>query len=117
MNFPWHQYLLALIFVGAGVSHFRWPKLYQKIIPPYLPEHNTLVIVSGVAEMVLGFMLISAGTTSFAAWGILGLLVLFIPVHVYMLQNEKASLKLPKWVLILRIPIQFGLMYWAYQYV
>ena len=117
MNFPWHQYLLALVFVAAGVSHFKWPKVYRAIMPSYFPAHDTLIILSGMLEMVVGFMLISGGTSSIGAWGMLVLLVLFIPIHVHMLLEEKASLKLPKWVLILRIPLQFGLMYWAWQYV
>ena len=86
---PWHQYIFGLIFILAGANHFRTPKIYERIIPPYLPSHKMLNMLSGVAEMVLGFML----------------------------QDKKASLKMPKWALILRIPLQFALMYWAYQYV
>ena len=113
---PWHQYLLGVVFVLAGFMHFQKPKLYERIMPPYIPAHKTMVILSGIVEMILGFMLLKEDTQNYAAWRIIGLLVLFIPVHVYMLQEEKASLKLPKWVLILRLPLQFLLMYWAYQY-
>lgn len=116
MIFPWHQYLLAIIFILAGFNHFRVPKLYNKIIPPYIPAKSTMVIVSGVLEMVLGMMLLNPENQVVGAWGIIVLLILFLPVHVYMLQNQKASLKLPKWILILRIPLQFGLMYWAFLY-
>jgi len=76
-----------------------------------------MVLLTGIIEMVLGFMVLNVVTQSTAAWGIMGLLVLFLPVHIHMLQNEKAALKLPKWVLWLRLPLQFGLIYWAYQYV
>ena len=114
---PWHQYLLGVIFIVAGFMHFQKPKIYEKIMPPYLPAHKSMVILSGVLEMILGFMLLNPDTQVIAAWGIMILLVLFLPVHLYMLQEEKASLKLPKWVLILRIPLQFALIYWAYQYV
>ena len=76
-----------------------------------------MVLLTGIIEMVLGFMVLNLVTQSTAAWGIMGLLVLFLPVHIHMLQNEKAALKLPKWVLWLRLPLQFGLIYWAYQYV
>lgn len=114
---PWHQYLLGILFVLAGVNHFRKPKLYERIIPPYIPEKGSMVIVSGVAEMVLGFMLMNKNTQVEAAWGIIILLILFIPVHIYMLQEKEASLKLPKWVLILRLPLQILLMVWAYQYI
>jgi len=114
---PWHQYVFGLLFIIAGANHFRTPKIYERIIPPYLPSPKMLNILSGVAEMVFGFMLLNPETQNTAAWGIMALLVLFIPVHIYMLQEEKASLKMPKWALVLRIPLQFGLIYWAYQYV
>lgn len=113
---PWHQYLLGIIFILAGMNHFRKPKLYERVIPPYIPAHSTVVMLSGIAEMVLGFMLMNKNTQEPAAWGIIIALILFIPVHIYMLQNEKATLKLPKWLLILRIPLQFGIMLWAYLY-
>jgi uncharacterized membrane protein len=113
---PWHQYLMGLLFVIAGMNHFRKPKMYERIIPPYIPAHSSMVMLSGVAEMVLGFMIMNKNTQITAAWGIIIMLILFLTVHIFMLQNEKAAMKLPKWVLILRIPLQFGLIYWAYLY-
>ena len=114
---PWHQYLLGVLLVLAGVNHFRKPKLYERIVPPYIPAAATVVILSGVLEMVLGFMLMNKNSQTEAAIGIIVMLILFIPAHIYMLQNKKASLKLPKWALILRFPLQLALMYWAYLYV
>jgi uncharacterized membrane protein len=114
---PWHQYLLGILFVIAGMTHFSKSHWYERIMPTYIPAHKTMVMLSGIAEMVLGFMLMTAKNQQLAAWGIIVLLILFIPVHIYMLQNEKASMNLPKWVLILRLPLQLALMYWAYQYI
>ena len=115
--FPWHQYLLAAVFMLAGFNHFRTPKLYERIMPPYIPGHSSMVLLTGVLEMICGLLLISNHNQVIGAWGIISLLVLFIPVHIFMLQNEKASLEMPKWLLIARFPIQLGLMYWAFQYV
>ena len=113
---PWHQYLLGILLVLAGMNHFRKPKLYERIIPSYIPAASTMVLASGILEMVLGFMLMNRNSQAEAAWGIIIMLVLFIPVHIYMLQEKSAAMKLPPWVLILRIPLQFALMYWAYLY-
>lgn len=113
---PWHQYLIGVLFVLAGMNHFRKPKLYERIMPPYIPAHSAMVLLSGIAEMILGFMVMNKNTQSEAAWGIIIMLVVFLPVHIYMIQNEKAAMKMPKWVLILRFPLQFGLIYWAYLY-
>ncbi len=114
--FPWHQYLMGVLLLLAGFNHFRTPNIYERIMPPYIPAHNTMVLLSGIFEMVLGLMLLNKDTQSIAAWGIIIMLFIFFPVHIYMLQNEKASLKLPKWVLILRFLLQFGLIYWGYLY-
>lgn len=114
---PWHQYLLGIIFILAGMNHFRKPKLYEKVLPPYIPAHSTVVLLSGIAEMALGFLLMNKNSQENGAWGIIILMILFLPVHIFMLQNKKAGMNLPKWILILRIPLQFGIMLWAYLYV
>lgn len=114
--FPWHQYLLGLVFIVAGFMHLQRPGIYERILPPYLPAHKSIVLVSGILEMILGFMLLTTGTQVAAAWGLIAMLLLYLPVHFYMLQDKKASLKIPRWILILRIPLQFALMYWVFQY-
>jgi uncharacterized membrane protein len=108
---------MGILYVLAGMNHFRKPKLYERIMPPYVPAQKVMVLLSGIAEMILGFLVMNKDTQTFAAWAIIAMLTVFLTVHIYMLQNEKASLKLPKWLLGARIPLQFGLMYWAYQYV
>lgn len=113
---PWHQYLLGALLVLAGVNHFRKPKLYERIMPPYIPQHSTMVMLSGIAEMILGFMLLTPSSQNMAAWGIIIMLILYLPIHFFMLRVKEASLKLPKWLLIFRIPLQFVIMYWVYQY-
>lgn len=113
---PWHQYLMGILYILAGINHFRKPKLYERIIPPYIPAKSTVVMISGFAEMILGLMVMNKNTQTEAAWGIIIMLALFLPAHLYMLQKKEASLKMPKWLLILRLPLQLGLMYWAYIY-
>lgn len=113
---PWHQYLLGALLVVAGFNHFRVPKFYERIMPPYVPATSTMVLLSGIFEMVFGLMLLNKDTQSYAAWGIIAMLLVFLTVHLHMLQNENVALKLPKWILVLRIPLQFGLIYWAYCY-
>jgi len=108
---------MALIYIAAGANHFRTPKIYERIMPPYVPLPSTMVYLSGAAEMIFGLMLLNKDTQTIAAWGIIAMLIVFFTVHIYMLQNERAAMKLPKWALILRIPLQFVLIYWAYLYI
>ena len=116
MTYPWHLYLMAFMYAFAGIMHFMKPKAYMRIMPRYLPNHKALVLWSGVAELVLGMGLCFPQTKDLAVYGIILMLLVFLLVHFYMLSGEKASAGIPKWVLIIRIPLQFGLMYWAYWY-
>lgn len=113
---PWHLYLMAGMYVVAGMAHFIFPKAYLRIMPRYLPNHKLLVFLSGVAEIVLGVGLCFKETRNLSIYGIILMLIVFLLVHFYMLSGEKASAGIPKWILVLRVPLQFGLMYWAYWY-
>lgn len=116
MALPWHLYLMAIIYILAGINHFRVPRLYIKMIPPALPFPKVLNIISGMAEILLGVLLCIPATSTFAAWGIIILLVAVFPANLYMYTNEKAAMGLPKWVRLLRLPLQLVLIYWAYMY-
>ena len=116
MKFPWHLYLMAGMYIFAGLMHFVKPKAYMRIMPQYLPSHKLLVYLSGVAEILLGIGLCIPLLKNVSIYGIIVMLAVFLLVHFYMLSGEKASAGVPKWILILRIPLQFGLMYWAYWY-
>lgn len=116
MNNPWHLYAMAAMYVFAGLMHFIKPKIYMRIMPGYLPNHKLLVYLSGLAEILLGIGLCFSITRTFAIYVIILMLAIFLLVHFYMLSGEKASAGIPKWLLILRIPLQFFLMNWAYFY-
>lgn len=117
MNDPWHYYLMAGMYIVAGIMHFVKPKIYMRVMPKYIPFHKEMVILSGIAEITLGFGMLFSMTRTLSLYGILLMLMVFLLVHFYMLSGEKASAGIPKWILILRIPLQFGLMYWAWFYI
>ncbi|TLP73992.1 MauE/DoxX family redox-associated membrane protein [Maribacter sp. ACAM166] len=117
MIFPWHLYLMAAVYILAGIMHFIKPKVYLRIMPRYLPFHKQLVLLSGIAEVVLGIGLLFRPTQNSAIYGIITMLAVFLLVHLYMLSSNKAAAGFPKWVLLLRLPLQFVLMFWAFWYV
>ena len=116
MNYPWHLYLMAFIYILAGFFHFLKPKIYLRIMPRYLPAHKTLVYLSGAVEIGLGLGLCFPATKNWAIYGIILMLIIFLLIHFYMLTSKKADAGIPVWALIARIPLQFFLMWWAYFY-
>jgi uncharacterized membrane protein len=109
------MYLMAAFFTYAGVSHFKSPKFFLKIMPPYIPAHEFMVAASGVAEIVLGLGLLFPQTRMWAAWGIIALLIVVFPANVYMAYGERFQAMSP-WIRWGRLPLQAVLIWWAYQY-
>jgi uncharacterized membrane protein len=110
------KYLLALIFVLAGLNHFINPGFYLKIMPPFLPAPHFLVLLSGACEIGLGALLLVPKFTRFAAWGLIALLVAVFPANIYMaLYTERFSEFSPAGIW-LRLPVQFVIIGWAFWY-
>ena len=108
-------YLQAIIYIVAGLNHFINPKTYLAIMPPYIPAHQLMVTLSGVAEVILGIGLLFPVTRSLSAWGLILLLVAVFPANVYMATSTRFR-KLPAWLRWGRLPLQGILIWWAYQF-
>src|SRR5437762_3144547 len=108
-------YLQALIYIAAGLNHFISPKTYLAIMPPYIPAHNLMVILSGIAEVVLGIGLLFPATRSLSAWGLILLLIAVFPANVYMATSSRFQ-TIPAWIRWGRLPLQAILIWWAHRY-
>jgi uncharacterized membrane protein len=87
-----------------------------RIMPPYLPWHLALVYGSGIAEIVLGAMLLVPRWSRLAAWGLVALLVAVFPANVHMAMNPEAFPDVAPRLLYLRLPLQGVLILWAWWY-
>ncbi len=109
------KYLLAIFMIMAGTMHFVNPGFFLKIMPPYLPLHKELVLISGVFEVLLGILLLVPKCSHLAAWGIVALLIAVFPANIYLFQNQDLMPASPV-VHFLRLPLQGVLILWAYWY-
>ncbi|PMD99562.1 DoxX family protein [Siphonobacter sp. BAB-5405] len=108
-------YLMSLLYVVAGILHFVRPQTYLRIMPPSIPAPLTMVYLSGVAELVLGLALLVPSLRTWAAWGIILLLIAVFPANWYMATSGKFT-NIPAWILWARLPLQGVLIYWAYTF-
>lgn len=109
-------YVMAVFYIAAGIFHFVQPGFYQKMMPPWLPSHATLILLSGIAEIILGVLLIPKVTRKIAAWGVIVLLIAVFPANIQMAINYWQESNPNQWIAILRLPLQLVLIGWAWQY-
>ena len=107
--------LLAVGFIGAGVMHFIRPRMFTQIVPPQLPAPQTLVAVSGAAEVLGGVGLLIPRLRKAAGWGLVALLAAVFPANIYMATvAERFASLAPAWVLWARLPLQPLAMLWVW---
>ncbi len=106
---------MSLLYIVAGINHFINPGFYLKIMPNYIPWHYQIVILSGVIEIILGGLILIQRTRKIAAWLIIFMLIAFLPVHIQMIIDNYKIFNIMFVVSIIRLPLQFVLIRWAYK--
>jgi uncharacterized membrane protein len=109
---------MGYFYLVAGINHFIAPDFYYPLIPPFFSNPELINILAGVAEVLLGLGILYFPTRSRAAWGIMLMLIAFIPAHWYFIQINTCvdrGLCVPAWIGWVRlILIQPILIFWAY---
>lgn len=93
--------------------HFLRPEMYVRIMPPYLPLHLELVLLSGALEILGGVGLLVPRTRRVAGLGLMALLVAVFPANVHMALHPEIF-GLPPLLLWLRLPFQAVLVAWVW---
>jgi len=106
--------LLGLTFIGTGLLHFAKPRMYEAIMPRYLPAHRELVYASGVAEIAGGVGVLHPRTRRAAGWWLIATLVAIFPANVEMAMNAERFKQFPPAALWARLPLQGVLIAWAW---
>ncbi len=101
-------YFMSFAYTYVGVRHFIDPNFFLAIMPNYLTFHLELVYLSGIAEVVLGLMLLFKKTRRTAAIGLIFLLILVFPANIHLVQSElsQSILGVTKSQSIYRLPFQ-----------
>ncbi len=107
--------LLGLFFIAAGVNHFANAPAYVRIVPPWLPAPEALVVASGVCEVLGGLGVLFPATRRIAGFGLIGLLIAVFPANLQMAMHpdQFRDLGTPTAFLI-RLPLQAVLIAWVW---
>jgi uncharacterized membrane protein len=102
--------VIAIFMIFAGVQHFLKPAFFTPFVPEFLHLKTTIVYVSGVAEILAGVLLLIKKYAKTGAIGVLVLLILFLPIHIWDVFAKVPAIGSQKAALI-RLPIQFLLIF------
>lgn len=104
---------LAVGFIVAGLNHFYSTEFYLRMMPPYLPNPQMLVYLSGAAEVILGSLALTRYQAA-ARYGLTALLMAVFPANVQMALHPELFPEFPAQSLLLRLPLQAVLIAWVF---
>ena len=108
--------LAGPFFVAAGVLHFLAPRVYERIMPPWLPAHRELVYASGIAELAGGAALMASDprVRRLGGWLEAATMIGVFPANVHMALNPD-DFRVPggRAALYARLPVQPLFIAWA----
>ena len=87
-RFDVEAFLIGSSFILVGLYHFVNQDFFEAIVPTWFPYPTFANLVSGGAEIILGFGLILKSSRRYCAWGLLLLLVAVFPANIDMFVND-----------------------------
>ncbi len=108
--------LIGIFFIIAGILHFLKPEPYLRIMPDFIPLQKAMVYISGAFEILGGVGFLIADFRIIAGWCLIVLLFAVFPANINMFVKgyKKHRFSLFTWIALIRLPIQFVLMFWIY---
>lgn len=122
------RFALGAFFIFAGSAHFVVPHLYETMMPPGLPWHSALILLSGLAEIAGGIGVLTRFRRP-AAWGLIALLLAVFPANIYLAIDPAAAVAFlhattpaaiaaaidsPRLLMVLRLPLQAAFIAWVW---
>ena len=104
--------VLALFFIGGGVSHFLYTNDFVAIVPPWMPYPHETVLATGVLELLFAVLLFVKKARPIASLWIAAYCLAVLPANFHMLQNNIPMFgqTFPPAVLYARIALQAGVI-------
>ncbi len=107
--------MLGLFFAAAGANHFVHPDFYVRTVPGWLPAHELLVQISGVAEIAGGAAMFVPPLRMYAGIWLLALLVAVFPANLQMALHPQLYRDIGSpMAFYLRLPLQAVMAAWVW---
>ena len=108
--------VIGTFVLFAGVMHFANPSFFNEIVPPWLPPSEAFwTYISGVAEIVIGVLLLRSSTRRIGALAAIWLFIAVYPANLYMAWDWRNRPMTEQLVAYGRLPFQFLFIWLAWR--
>lgn len=105
--------IYSILLFGVGILHFIRERGFRRIVPKILPLRRTIVLVSGVFEMIFSVLLWVKKGQRITGKLLAFFMIAVFPANVYMAVKRisfQPGKQANPWILWLRLPLQLPLI-------
>jgi uncharacterized membrane protein len=107
----------AGMFLFTGIAHFnKMRRDLVRMVPPLFPSPETMVTITGLAELAGAAGLIVNATSKLAAYGLMLLMILMLPANIYAARRGLTIAGRTATHLAIRVPSQaiwIAMLWWS----
>ena len=106
--------ILSVILCVAGITHLVSPNIYLVSMPPYIPYHFELIILTGILEIIFAFGIIYRPVIRITSKLLALYFLAILPAHIHVSLNGIEIFGISsKFLLWSRTVFQGVFIYWA----
>jgi uncharacterized membrane protein len=110
---PYGHVFLSRMLAGAGVTHLVAPRVYDGVVPAWVPGPPRFwTVSSGLAELAVAGLLAHPRTRRLGGWAAAALFVAVFPANLDMAWQRRHQPG-PLVACLARLPLQAPLVAWA----
>lgn len=112
---------MCCMLLLTAIGHFKFTKGMVMMLPPVIPFKQAVVYISGIAEIILGVLLLLPAMRNIAGNLLIILFIFLLPANIYAaktnLDMEKANHEGPGYeYLYFRLPLQVLFIVWVFYF-
>jgi uncharacterized membrane protein len=108
--------IIGAFLLFAGIMHFANPTFFNDIVPPWLPPSEAFwTYVSGIAEIIVGVLIVRRSTRRLGALTAIWLFIAVYPANLYMAWDWRDRPFNEQLVSYGRLPFQFLFIWLAWR--
>ncbi|WP_380165525.1 hypothetical protein [Jannaschia sp. R86511] len=111
---PGEHRALAAVLLGSGVMHLVRPRVFDSIVPRWLPPSRRFwTVASGLAEIGVGLAVARPGSRRVGGYAAAGLFVAVFPANLWMAWLWRHRPLAQRVGVLARLPLQVPLVAWG----
>jgi uncharacterized membrane protein len=109
---------LAILFIFTGTSHFLMPEEMAQMLPSFIPLRVEIIYLTGILEILGAIGLLIPGLERLSSIALILFLLGVLPANIYaaITSVEFGGHALGPVYLLIRVPFQVFLIWWAYYF-